>query len=386
MGTRAAIAATLTVITFVLAAAGGCSTTSRKATPTAVETPTEQASATPVSTTTATSTVSPTSTSTTTITITPAASPTFAATRYVYLGGGQTVNGSTAAAYSTWLGTGAMGSTWVTGASLPVPIGANSLLWSSNYLVSGGGYLYGPAGTPTPMYPYVFSAGASAGVIGAWSSQAALPTPAAFGGITTDSSYLYFAGGFNSWSSIVSGSYSATLSAGAVGSWTSGTPLTDSRGAASFERLASVWYCLGGLSSGSGAKVQSATLSSGSIGAWTTDVPLPSGRSYTESAIWGNYVYVIGGWGGSTLQSTVYYRPLGSNIPWMTAAPYPVPLNGAAAFAFNGYLYVLGGQLNTGFTSTIRAAPILADYSLGGWTAVSGLPTAYAWFSAAVGD
>ncbi|HEY3356437.1 MAG TPA: hypothetical protein VGQ83_24515 [Polyangia bacterium] len=79
-----------------------------------------------------------------------------------------------------------------------------------------------------------------------------------------------------------------------------------------------------------------------------SSAPAPSwsGRWLHTSALWKNYVYVIGGRDATTTYSHVCYAALSwVGVPGIWTCPSSAwsPRSGAAAAAYNGYLYVTGG-------------------------------------------
>ena len=112
----------------------------------------------------------------------------------------------------------------------------------------------------------------------------------------------------------------------------------------------------------------------GIIGSWTTNsTSLPAARSVAATATYNGYVYVMGGWNGSTGSNTVYHAPLNSDGTvgsWTTSShSLPASIRVTTGVAYNGYIYVIGGLDNTpSRVSTIYHAPLNSDGTVGSWT------------------
>lgn len=138
----------------------------------------------------------------------------------------------------------------------------------------------------------------------------------------------------------------------------------------------------------------------GALGAWVATTALPSGRAYhtvaaataysapLDTSTTAAYLYAIGGVDATAQTvSTVYVQkvaPDGTTGGWQTATALPVALHSAAAAVFGGYVYVVGGATTTNapVATTYRAA-INADGTLGAWQSLAPLPVATAYLSLA---
>ncbi len=132
-------------------------------------------------------------------------------------------------------------------------------------------------------------------------------------------------------------------------------------------------YVLGGYSSGANTVVEYAKLNAnGSIVSWTNTTPLPDPGIYDQAVVaYHGYIYNIGGV-EYNVTSSVYYAKIqtnGSLGSWSRTTVLPTALRAISAAAYNGYMYVLGGRDNLGTqTSTVMYAPINSDGTLGSWT------------------
>lgn len=105
----------------------------------------------------------------------------------------------------------------------------------------------------------------------------------------------------------------------------------------------------------------------------------PVARNLFGSATYGDYLYILGGNDGSTFRNDVQFAriyPDGSTGTWLATSSFSVGVQRPAAVAYSGYLYLIGGESsgNQG-ESTVQYARILADGTIGSWTATSELPT-----------
>ncbi|GAC1500615.1 MAG: hypothetical protein NVS1B10_04340 [Candidatus Saccharimonadales bacterium] len=129
----------------------------------------------------------------------------------------------------------------------------------------------------------------------------------------------------------------------------------------------------------------------GSTGTWTTNTnPLPLAQYYSSSVVANGYIYELGGSTGSA-QSTVYYAKLnadGSTGTWTTNTnALPQTIYGASAVVANGYVYEIGGYNGTSPQSTVYYAKLNADGSTGTWnTNTNALPQTLYNFSSVVAN
>ncbi len=202
----------------------------------------------------------------------------------------------------------------------------------------------------------------------------------------TYNGYVYVMGGLDDWgfySIYLNTVYYAPLNAnGSVGSWTTSTSTLPQE----LYRATSVIYngyvyVMGGYNGSTGTTLNTVYYaplnSNGSVGSWTASTStLPQALSAATSVTYNGYVYVMGGHNNN---NTVYYAPLNSNGSvgsWTTStSTLPQGLSGATSVTYNGYVYVMGG--NNGYSNTVYYAPLNSNGSVGSWTAsTSTLPQA----------
>lgn len=132
----------------------------------------------------------------------------------------------------------------------------------------------------------------------------------------------------------------------------------------------------------------------GGLDAWAAGPPLPGPRFHHSAAAANGFVYVTGGLEAAVSVATVFRaraRPDGSLEAWSREGDLPRPRSHHASFVYEGALYVVAGLdgnpagANTPLKDILRA-PIGADGSLGAWTTVATLDSAYATHAALVHD
>jgi hypothetical protein len=261
---------------------------------------------------------------------------------------------------------------WQTTTALPV-----TTITAASATYNGYEYVLGGQGNNNAVYYAKLN---SDGTVGAWQTSAnSIPglqqwraTAVAYNG------YLYDIAGFDG--GALNDVYYAPLNAdGSVGTWvSSGSTLPDY-----LESLTSVVhdgyvYVIGGNEDGSVNvnTVYYAKLNNdGSVGSWTSSgSTLPVATRRLASAVYGDYVYVLGGY-TSTYSNAVYYAKLNSDGTvgaWSTSANVlPQGLEQLTAEAYNGFVYAIGGDNGSGPSAAVYYAPINPDGSIGTWQTVS---------------
>jgi len=170
--------------------------------------------------------------------------------------------------------------------------------------------------------------------------------------------------------------------------WTSASNTFTARTQISFQAYNDRLYVVGGSTTGASVNassaMQSATIySDGSIGTFTSATnSLATARTASASALVNGYLYIVGGYDGSTYYSNIQYAPLNDNGSglvsgnWSTTTAMTdsssAKINGTNPMVYNGYLYV---QPNA-TSGLIRYATINANGALGSWgNATTTMPT-----------
>jgi len=287
---------------------------------------------------------------------------------------------------------------WATLSTLPAVRQNLATVAYNGYLYVTGGSANGTTGTST-----VYSAKINSdGTIGSW---ATLPTlsQVLFGhAAAVYNGYLFISGGYNAISTVYSAPLQSTafalhasgaLSTGALNTgqtqtWTAGNlfDLWNNNQSKFSVDYAGNMSTTGGInfSQTQGAAASAAFTSktdqieAGGIGTWSTLANLPAVNQYNASVSYNGYLFVIGGYTGSTQLSTVYsakINPDGTVGGWATLTNLPVTLYYHTAAAYNGYIFVTGGQTSTSILSTVYSAKINSDGTIGSWATLSTLPT-----------
>jgi len=127
-------------------------------------------------------------------------------------------------------------------------------------------------------------------------------------------------------------------------------------------------------------------LTGGSISAgWTASTNLTTTRSQLGTVAYNGYLYVLGGSKGGTALNSVQYAPINANGSlgtWQSTASFTTARYGLEALAYNGYLYVMGGYTGSSYLNSVQYAPINANGSLGTWQSTANFTTARQSFGA----
>lgn len=211
-------------------------------------------------------------------------------------------------------------------------------------------------------------------------------------GVAIMNGYIYVAGGCIGLGdcSVVTADtqFAAIDSNGVVGAWASTTAaIPASRGWGKMVATGGSLYFIGGQDTITGAfstvYFSTPSTSTGQISSWSTATNgLPAARTKFGAAVWNNRIYVVGGYNGSAVQSTVYVSPQlnsGGNITsaWASSTAFNVARSGVTAITYANNLYILGGSSDNGSTilGDVQVAKINSDGTIpsGGWTYTSSL-------------
>ncbi len=226
----------------------------------------------------------------------------------------------------------------------------------------------------------VYSAQASGGTIGSWSSQTSYPTDIQSQSCDISNGYIYCVGGYNNTNGYYSTNavYSAPASSGTIGGWSTQINYPTQIDVHSCVISNNYIYCIGGLDANGHLTniIASAKISSGTIGSWSFQANYSTPTGYLSCAASGGYVYCIGGETNSGTSSAVYSAPIsgGTIGSWSSQTSYPTVIMETSCTASNGYLYCIGGYNNSGTTSTTFSAPISVG-TVGSWTGQTGYTT-----------
>jgi len=223
---------------------------------------------------------------------------------------------------------------------------------------------------------------ASLGDVGAWADTTSLPQNLTYSNSVTYNGFAYTIGGDNG-VSLVNTVYSAPLNLdGTVGAWTATTSLPQPLSGSTSVVYNDYVYVIGGYNGSSPLldTVYSAPLNlDGTVGAWTTSVnTLPQTINDAISIAYDGYVYVMGGDNGSAQSTTVYSAPVNNGTvgAWATSAnTLPQGLSYTSTITYNGYVYVIGGLGSIEYSDSVYSAPLGVNGTIGTWaTSPNSLP------------
>jgi hypothetical protein len=195
--------------------------------------------------------------------------------------------------------------------------------------------------------------------------------------------YMYQLGGYNGTAGISTTYYAPINANGTLGSWTSTTALPTTLYNATAVVYNGYVYVMGGYNGSSEqSTVYYAQLNSnGTIGTWNTTTSMTFARQLATSAVNNGFVYVLGGSSAGTAASTVYYAPFNANGTigtWNMATSLPAVRAGASTIVNNGYIYEIGGgttpSCTPAGTNTSYYATINNDGSIGAWNSTVASP------------
>jgi N-acetylneuraminic acid mutarotase len=267
--------------------------------------------------------------------------------------------------------------TWASTSSLSGNYSTRSYAMVNGYLYAMGGIVSGGASNTTSVE---YAAINTNGTVGTWASTTSLPTAYADMQAATINGCIYLAGGETTSGSSMNNSYfTCPSSTGTIGAWQTAPNLvtaTTDMGVAAYNGIV---YGVGGWTTAATGNVEWTTINNGGSGAassWTT-----SGNNFTtarhnsQTVAYNGYVYLLGGYNGSNLNSVQYARlnANGSIGTWAVTTNLATARSDFASAVYNGYIYVMGGETgaSTHYTRTIEYAPINSNGTVGSWTSAS---------------
>jgi len=293
---------------------------------------------------------------------------------YMYITGGTTGTGVfvNSVRYAAINSGGTLAATWTSGTNLTANRGIHASMANNGFLYIIGGY----DGT-TPNATVQFAPINSGGSIGTWTSTTSMPTARYYIEARIYNGYVFIAGGRSS-SGVDNNStiYAKINADGTLGSWVTGTSFTNARNNQGMEIYNGYIYITGGWNGSTYyGDVQYAPLAAimGGTQAWQTTTAMNLGIYGHATVMYNNFIYVIGGYGGGVYRSDVRYAPVNANgtIGTWTTSPNTMSIVrfNLGAAVYNGYIYVTGGQQAAGvFSNTVEFAKINADGTIGTWT------------------
>jgi hypothetical protein len=278
-----------------------------------------------------------------------------------------------------------------------------------------------------------------------WQSTASLHTPRTGAGVVEAKDVIYAIGGVDGHAFLTSSEFSAIQKDGGLAPWQAGSDLNEARGFFGAAAHGGFIYVVGGGNGPSGHHLlrsveRAAIQADGSLGPWHREPQqLNFPRRCAKVVAVGDYLYAIGGFGGTLFDSVerahfdadgglgpwqlltgkltmpryihaeamvngrlyvlggharqgglgeaaVEYAPLhdGGLGPWQASVPLQHGRYGLAAVSHGDYLYALGGMNGAGFSAAVEKNHVDADGALGVWHEAAPLPAPLADFGAVV--
>lgn len=222
--------------------------------------------------------------------------------------------------------------------------------------------------------------------VGAWGSTASLSYNAEHIASVFYNNYMYVIGGTqrSPATQYTTVSYAAVGSGGTLGTWNTTTALSAYANQGRAIAYNGYLYYLGGArTGGASTEVDYAKINSdGTIGSWSTTTSLPAINQSFGCAAANGYIYVLGGnpTGGTSAYSDVYVAPIlanGTIGTWSATTSLSYQRNAPTANIYNGFIYIFGGSNTTPtFVSDVQYAKINADGTLGSWVTTNNFTTA----------
>ncbi len=194
--------------------------------------------------------------------------------------------------------------------------------------------------------------------------------------------YLYVVGGRDYWGNALSDVQVARINAdGTLDGFAPTTYLPYGRGGHTSVVINGYLYVVGGDDGYSYLNdVQVAPITAdGTLGVFAAPTYLPTARSYHTSVAFNGFLYVVGGYDGSTLLSDVqvaYIFADGTLGEFAATTSIPTARQNHASVALDGFLYVIGGVGNDESLSDVQVAPINENGTLGAFATATSIPTA----------
>lgn len=265
---------------------------------------------------------------------------------------------------------------WTTATSLPTTLSTAAVFVTKNRVYLCGGYI-----NDTTQTSAVYTATINTdGTLGTWNATTNLPNIANKLNAVVTKNRVYLLA-FAVGSSATNTVYTASINAdGTIGSWSTATSLP---GAISWTRpfvtKNRIYICGGAIDSSTPvATVYTAPINTdGTIGTWTTGTSLPTAIGWTNVVITKNRVYLLGGFNGTSVVSTIYSAIINSNGTlgtWSNVGSLPITNHWTHVFVSKNTIYTIAGHNGSGAISSVYYCFIKPDGTLSSWTQGTSLP------------
>ena len=261
--------------------------------------------------------------------------------------------------------------------------------------VAYNGYIYvlgGETAVNTPVNDVQYATINTNGTVGTWTATSSFTGVRDYFGSFAYNGYLYIVGGLDDagGNTLVSKDVQyAPINAttGAVGTWTTAAGTVGEGYGLSVAVYNGYAYAMGGTAPGvtpyhNTVEYAPINATTGAIGTWTATTSFTTARAYHTSVAYNGYLYVIGGYNGtsSTYLNDVQYAPINATTgavgTWTATNSFTTARAHHTSVAYNGYLYVIGGYDGTNYLNDVQYAPINANGTIGTWTTTTSFTTA----------
>lgn len=220
------------------------------------------------------------------------------------------------------------------------------------------------------------------GAIGAWSPMASFSTGRYSHTAVVYNGYMYVIGGFFNGSYRSDVQYSPIDSTGALTGWSTTTALGSGRLFHASVAYNGYLYTIGGETAAgvfTNEVLVAAFRGDGKIGNWNPTTTLPSARRGATAVAYNRHLYVIGGHASSGYLSTVHFASInedGTIDAFVQTSSIPLVRGFHTSVACRGYLYVVGGYNGSSEVNTVYYAPIHTNGRVGLWNSTTAIPGA----------
>ncbi|MEO8801360.1 MAG: hypothetical protein ABI551_25950 [Polyangiaceae bacterium] len=201
---------------------------------------------------------------------------------------------------------------------------------------------------------------------------------------TSGGDFLYSIGGADGASTLANVDRAPIAADGGLGDFTELTPIPRATGGMTGGVVSNVIVLAGGTHGNAVTnQAYSAVIQDdGSLGAWTSAGSVGNFRMHPGSIVNGSDIYVLGGFNDPSVWSDIVKATVsadGTVSAWTPAGTLAGPLSHFSATLHDGYVYVAGGLDKSAFQSppplaTVTRGHLLADGTIGEWTAMPSLP------------
>jgi hypothetical protein len=280
----------------------------------------------------------------------------------LYVAGG--VNGSTYynSVYYAPVNNGGAGSTatWTTNGTNLTGAHASGWAYGKSFAANGFLYIVGGAESGTEFASVYYAPIASNGSVGSWTATSSMLSIRAGLGLGVYNGYVYAVGGSVGATRLNSVEYAVINANGTLGTWTSGGTFTNIRhfpGAVAYDGYLYVSGGRDGSTYYSDVQYASLDATTGAVGTFASTSSFTTARTYHQMVASSGYMYLMGGFDGTTPFGDVQYAVINSNGTlgtWAATQNMHVPRYLFEASVHNGFVYVWGG---------VNLATSLADAS-----------------------